>query len=159
MQLADSRKFSLRALLFLALLLPVWGFGIVRGQRITRAVAAMPPFFGEELARFERVRPRLESAAGAWLLSDRAPGLSFSERFFAAQYSLAPTVLAPAYTVEAVIAPGWQGHPLFVLCAFDDPGRLSAALAALEGAAHRRKLSYAAEPLDAVLTLVRLGAS
>lgn len=149
---------SVRGLLFLVLLLPVWGFGIVRGERITRAIAAMPPFFGEELARYENARPRLGGVAGAWLLSDRAPGLPFGERFFAAQYSLAPTVLQPAYTVDAAVGPGWKGEPRLVLCSFDDPGRRSAALEALAAAARSRGVSYAAEPMDAVLTLVRLGA-
>lgn len=131
---------------------------MVRGERITRAIAAMPPFFGEELARFERLRPRLADHDGAWLLSDRAPGLPFGERFFAAQYSLAPTVLAPAYTVDAVVGPGWTGAPRIVLCAFDDPARGAVALTKLEAAARERDRSFAAEPIDAVLTLVRLGA-
>ncbi len=138
--------------------MPVWALGIVRGERITGALAAMPPFFGEDLARFDSVRPRLAATAGAWLLTDRAPGMPFGERFFAAQYSLAPTVLAPAYTVATVVGPGWTGEPRIVLCAFDDPGRRAAALAALEAAARRRGAAFAATPIDAVLTLVRLGA-
>lgn len=138
--------------------MPVWALGIVRGERITGAIAAMPPFFGEELARFDSVRPRLAAAAGAWLLTDRAPGMPFGERYFAAQYSLAPTVLAPAYTVATVVGPGWTGEPRIVLCAFDDPGRRAAALAALEAAARSRGAAFAATPIDAVLTLVRLGA-
>lgn len=144
-------------MLFLALLLPVWALGVVGGERITRAIGAMPPFFGEELARFERLRPRLVNTPTATLLLDRARGLPGAERFFAAQYSLAPTVLSWASGVDDVVGSHWKGEPRLVLCAFDDRAQQTAALAALEAGARRHGLTYAAEPLDAVLTLVRLG--
>jgi len=144
-------------MLFLALLLPVWALGVVRGERITRAIGVMPPFFGEDLARFERLRPRLAATPSATLLLDRARGLSGAERFFAAQYSLAPTVLTWASGVGEVIGSNGKGEPGLVLLAFDDRAQQAAALVELEAGARRQGLTFAAEPLDAVLTLVRLG--
>ncbi len=148
---------SVRALVFLALLLPVWALGIVRGERITGAIAAMPPFFGEDLARFDSLRPRLHASAGAVLLFDQAARSSYGQRYFAAQYSLAPTVLSMAFEVDAVFEGNWSGQPRFVLCVFDDPGRRATALAAIETVARRRGLAYGAEQVDDLLTLVRLG--
>ncbi len=77
--------------------------------------ASMPPFFGEDLARFERLRPRLAATPSATLLLDRARGLSGAERFFAAQYSLAPTVLSWASGVDEVIGSNGKGEPGLVL--------------------------------------------
>jgi hypothetical protein len=139
------------------LLLPVWALGIVRGERITRAVGTMPPFFGEDLARFERLRPHLAGTEKAILLVDRTHAQSAAERFFAAQSSLAPTLLSWPASVAEIVGGHWLGEPRIVLCAMDDGPQRATALAALEAAARRRGLSYSAEPVDAVLTLVRLG--
>ncbi|MEO8197611.1 MAG: hypothetical protein ABI689_12930 [Thermoanaerobaculia bacterium] len=152
-----ARVLSIRAILFLALLLPVWALGVLRGERLIGSVAVLPPFFGEDLARFDRVRPRLRASAGAILLLDSSARSSYGQRYFAAQYSLAPTVLSLAFAVDAVAGEGWKGEPRYVLCVFDDPGRHAAALAALESATRRRGLGFLAEPVDGVLTLVRLG--
>lgn len=153
----NRSSLSMRAVVFLALLLPVWALGVVRGQRLTGSIGAMPPFFGEDLARFERARPRLAASERLFLLVDRPVGLPAGERFFAAQYSLAPTVLSLAVAVETVVGSDWQGDPRLVLCAFDDPARRAEALAKLEAGARSRGVAYAVEPIDDVLTLVRLG--
>lgn len=155
---ARVSPWSVRAILFVALLLPVWALGVERGERITRAIGAVPPFFGEELARFERVRPRLASRPTATLLLDRARSQTTVQRFFVAQYSLAPTVLSWAASANEVVGSHWKGESRLVLCALDDPAQQTAALAALEAGARRRGSTFAAEPIDAVLTLVRLGA-
>lgn len=148
---------SARAVLFLGLLVPVWAFGIVRAERITGYIAAVPPFFGEDLARFDSVRPQLQAPASVFLLFDATARHTYGQRFFAAQYSLAPTLVSLAFDVDAVAGGSWSGQPRLVLCVFDDPAQRTTALAALEGAARRRGLAYVAEPVDAVLTLVRLG--
>jgi hypothetical protein len=144
-------------MVFLALLLPVWALGVVHGERIARAIGVLPPFFGDDLARFDRLRPRLATAPSATLMLDRARGLPAAERFFAAQYSLAPTVLSWATGVDEAFGSHGKGEPGLVLVAFDDRAQHAAALVALEGRARRQGLTYEAEPLDEVLTLVRLG--
>ena len=59
--------------------------------------------------------------------------------------------------VGEVIGSNGKGEPGLVLLAFDDRAQQAAALVALEAGARRQGLTFAAEPLDAVLTLVRLG--
>lgn len=135
----------------------MWALGVVRGERLTGSIALLPPFFGDDLARFDRLRPRFRESATAVLLLDPAVRRAYGQRYFAAQYSLAPTVLALAFEADAVFDGNGSGQARLVLCVFDDPGRRATALAAIEAAARRRGLAYDAERVDDVLTLVRLG--
>lgn len=149
----------MRELLFLALLLPVWVVGVQRGERITSAIAGMPPFFAEDLARFDHVRPMLPASAKVYLYLDSELRGSYGQRFFSAQYSLAPTVLSLAFDAREVTSGEWDGQPRFVLCLFDDAGRQRRALATLEAEALRHELVAQIEPIDGPLTLVRLSGS
>ncbi len=137
----------------------MWALGIVRGERLTGSIALLPPFFGDDLARFDRLRPRLRTSATAFLLLDRSEKSAYGQRFFAAQYSLAPTVLSLAFEVDAVAGRSWTGESRLVLCVFADPARHQEVLAALADAARRRGVAYETEPVDRVLTLVHLGGS
>lgn len=156
--MTQSPRLTLRGAIFLALLVPVWLAGVVRGERITSSIAHVEPFFAADLARFERLRPQLAGTDQAFLLLDRPNGFSSAERFFPAQYSLAPTVLHLVHDTGALIGAGWKGEPLTVLCAFDDPARLVGAMSALAGAAQQRTLSLETETVDSLLILVRIGA-
>jgi hypothetical protein len=148
---------SVRAVLFLALLLPVWAFGVRGGQRLTGSIRVMPPFFGDDIARFERLRPRLAPSDRVFLLMDRSGGLPAGQRFFVAQYTLAPVVLVKSVAAEAIAGQDWPGDVRLVICAFDDRASGARALAELEQRARARGLAFAAEPIDEVVTLVRLG--
>jgi hypothetical protein len=156
-----SRRSGLtaRGVVFLLLLVPVWGIGVVRGERITAHIGQAKRFFGEDLARFEPLRPHLAGVDRAFLLLDRSHGLSAGERFFPAQYVLAPTVLRLAVGVGSVVGPGWSGEPLTIVCALEDPAGQAAALAAIEAAARRLGSPFDARRLDSRLALVRVGRS
>lgn len=144
-------------LVLLALLLPVWGFGVVRGGRISEAIGLMPPFFAGDSARFALLRPRLQGTDTAYLLLDRAPHEAAGERLFVAQYALAPCVLSLARKVVEVAGDGWSGERRLVILAFDDSGRLAGALRRLEASAQRRGIAFRSEAFDDRLVLVTLG--
>lgn len=146
----------MRDLVFLALLLPVWVVGLQRSERITGAISGMAPFFAEDLARFDRVRPSVATSARAYLFLDPELRRAYGQRLFSAQYSLAPTVLSLAFDVREVVGGQWSGQPRFVLCDFDDAGRRRAALSALEAESRRRNLLSEVVLEDGALTLVRL---
>ncbi|MEO8277885.1 MAG: hypothetical protein ABI639_16855 [Thermoanaerobaculia bacterium] len=147
-----------RGVLFLALLVPVWAFGTVRGARISAHIGQTPPLFARELTSFERLRSAFAGIDRGILLTDRE-GLPSAAQYFSAQYVLAPTVLSLALNVGELVGPAFGNGSMKVVCLFDDPATGDRAVETLRAEAARRSLPVRVQRFDQNLALVTIGAS
>lgn len=143
--------------LFIALALPVWGYGLHQTMDMRRIMAETSCQSCDDFARYEALRPHLEDPSLIIFIAGSAEKPEMAQ-YFRAQYTLAPAVVYSLLRISSINAYlGANGHTLddtAVILYSSVGAELEENLAWIHSEAERRGLAASDMKLDDQVILV-----